>query len=151
MHALADQLGVGERMHFVGFQADVRPYIAAMNLVVLPSRSEGLPVSLLEAMAMGLPVIASAVGGIPELIVQGVTGGLVESENTSALREAMLDYLSHPHRGIPEGKRGKERVHRRYSIQAEIQALEELYHSVVSREAQCDGVSCVGRDKKTKA
>ena len=53
MHALADQLGVGERMHFVGFQADVRPYIAAMNLVVLPSRSEGLPVSLLEAIGDG--------------------------------------------------------------------------------------------------
>jgi len=151
MHALANQLGIGGRTHFVGFQADVRPYITAMNLVVLSSRSEGLPVSLLEAMAMGLPVVASAVGGIPELIVEGVTGRLVEPENTSALREAMLDYLAHPQRGIEEGKRGKERVQRNYSIQAEIQALEELYHSVVSREAQCDGSSCFGRSKKKKA
>ena len=148
MHALANQLGIGGRTHFVGFQTDVRPYIAVMNLVVLSSRSEGLPVALLEAMAMGLPVIASAVGGIPELIVEGVTGRLVEPENISALREAMLDYLAHPQRGLEEGKRGKERVQNNYSIQAEIRALEDLYHSVVSRKPRYGGASCFGMGKK---
>ncbi len=132
MHALANRLGIGVRTHFVGFQADVRPYVAAMNLVVLASRSEGLPVALLEAMAMGIPVVASAVGGIPELIVQRVTGRLVEPENTSALSEAMLDYLVHPHRGIEEGNRAKEWVQRNYSVKAEVQALEDLYRSVAN-------------------
>jgi glycosyltransferase involved in cell wall biosynthesis len=148
MHALASQLGIGARTHFVGFQADVRGYIAAMNLVVLSSRSEGLPVALLEAMALGLPVLASAVGGIPELIVHGVTGGLVEPEDPSALREAMLDYLAHPQPWIEQGKRGRERVQHSYSIQAEIQALEELYHSVVNRELRCGGAGCFAAGKK---
>ena len=150
MHALANELGIGARTHFVGFQADVRSYAAAMNLVVLASRSEGLPVALLEAMAMGIPVVASAVGGIPELIVQGVTGRLVEPENTSALSDAMLDYLSHPHRWIEEGKRAKERVQSNYSVKAEIEALEDLYHSVVSGGLQFDGARDSSADKKSK-
>jgi glycosyltransferase involved in cell wall biosynthesis len=148
MHALAGQLGIGTRTHFVGFQADVRQYIAAMNLVVLPSRSEGLPVALLEAMAMGVPVVASAVGGVPELIVQGVTGRLVKPEDPSALGEAIRDYLTHPQPWIEEGKRGKERVQNNYSIQVEIQALEDLYHSVVSQKSRYGGASCFGEGQQ---
>lgn len=141
MHVLANELGVGARTHFVGFQTDVRPYVSAMNLVVLPSRSEGLPVALLEAMAMGVPVVASAVGSIPELVVQGVTGRLVEPENRVALHDAMLAYLSDPLPWIEQGKRAKERVQLNYGIQAEVEALEDLYRSVVSGGLQVNGAS----------
>ena len=148
MHGLAEELGVGARTHFVGFQTDVRPYLAAMNLVTLPSRSEGLPIALLEAMAMGVPVVASAVGGIPELVVQGVTGRLVESGNTVALSEAMRDYLSHPLAWIEEGKQAKERVHHQYSIKAEVGALEDLYRSAISGELQFNGARGVGTENQ---
>ena len=97
-------------------------------------------------------MIASAVGGIPELIVQGVTGRLVESENTSALREAMLDYLAHPQRGIEEGKRGKEKGYNGTIVsRLKFRRLKNCITQLLAEKAQCDGVSCVGRDKKTKA
>jgi glycosyltransferase involved in cell wall biosynthesis len=130
MRALADRLGIGPRTHFAGFQADVRPYLSTMTLMVLPSRSEGLPVALLEAMAMGIPVIASAVGGVPEVVAHGETGRLVEPENPFALGDAIREYLAHPDRLTEEGNRSKELVRRNYSIRAEVRALEELYRSL---------------------
>jgi len=134
MHALADRLGVAERTHFVGFQADVRPYIAAMNLVVLPSRSEGLPVALLECMAMAKPVVASAVGGIPEIVVDGVTGKLIQPEDTLALNSAMIELLSHPKLLREYGQKGMERVEISFALQSEINALESVYHHLLKDE-----------------
>ncbi len=134
MRALADRLGIGKRTHFVGFQTDVRPYIAAMSLVVMASRSEGLPVALLEAMAMGKAVVASAVGGIPEVVVDGVTGRLVPPEDSSALSSAMIELLSHPERLIEGGRQGRERIEASFTLRTEIEALEAVYRCLLRDE-----------------
>ena len=127
MRALANRLGVAERTHFAGFQPDVRPYIAAMNLVVLPSRSEALGLALLEAMAMGKAVVASAVGGIPEIVADGVTGKLVPPEDPVALSGAIIELLSHPERLIEGGRQGRNRIHSGFTVEVETQALESIY------------------------
>src|SRR5207245_1504124 len=88
---LAGRLHLIERTHFAGFQPDVRPYLAAMNLVVLPSRSEALGLALLEAMAMGKAVVASAVGGIPEIVAAGVTGARASPEDSRAQSGPCID------------------------------------------------------------
>ena len=138
MRALANRLGVAERTHFVGFQADVRQYIAAMNLVVLPSRSEALGLALLEAMAMGKAVVASAVGGIPEIVADGVTGKLVPPEDPAALSGAIIELLSHPERLIESGRQGRKRIHSAFTIEAETQALESIYRSLIKDERSPD-------------
>lgn len=139
MHLLARHLGIEETTHFVGFQADVRSYISAMDFAVLPSHSEALPVALLEIMAMGKPVVASAVGGIPELIIHGETGSLVEPGNAAALSSAMKEYLLHPRRGVEEGNRAQGLVQRNYSVKVEVQTLEGLYRSLAAERSPSFG------------
>jgi glycosyltransferase involved in cell wall biosynthesis len=138
MRALANRLGVAERTHFVGFQPDVRPYLAAMNLVVLPSRSEALGLALLEAMAMGKVVVASAVGGIPEIVADGVTGKLVPPEDPAALSMAIIELLSHPERLIEGGRQGRKRIQSAFTVEAETQALESIYHFLLKDESSTD-------------
>lgn len=91
--ALAIQVqakGLGDRVAFLGFQLDVVPHIAQAHALVMPSRTEGLPMALLEAAGAGLPVVASRVGGIPEVVSQGRNGLLVEPNQSSALAAAIL-------------------------------------------------------------
>jgi glycosyltransferase involved in cell wall biosynthesis len=88
-HRRAERLGVGSRVHFLGVRADVPELLAASDLFALASRWEGSPVGVLEAMAAGLPVIATAVGGVPELVEDGTTGLLVRPGDLEALARAM--------------------------------------------------------------
>lgn len=141
MRALADRLGVAERTHFVGFQADVRPYIAAMNLVVLASRSEALGLALLEAMAMGKAVVASAVGGIPEIVTDGVNGKLVPPEDPVALTRAIIEFLSHPERLVEGGRQGRKRIHSAFTIEAETRALVSVYRFLLKESPTAKGAS----------
>ncbi|OLE31207.1 MAG: hypothetical protein AUI36_29800 [Cyanobacteria bacterium 13_1_40CM_2_61_4] len=124
---LAGRLHLVEWTHFAGFQPDVRPYLAAMNLVVLPSRSEALGLALLEAMAMGKAVVASAVGGIPEIVADGITGKLVPPEDPAVLSGAIIELLSHPERLIEGGRQGRNRIHSGFTVEVETQALESIY------------------------
>jgi glycosyltransferase involved in cell wall biosynthesis len=111
--ALAEQaraLGVADRVHFVGRQDDVPGYLSSMDVFVLPSLFEGLPLSILEAMAAGLPVAATAVDGTPEVVEDGVTGRLVPPQDPPALASAILGIL------------GDSGLARRMAIAARLQA-----------------------------
>ena len=72
--SLTERLGVGDHFSFTGFRNDVARLLSGADLLVMPSRNEGLGMSILEAMALSLPVVASRVGGIPEVVTDGVTG-----------------------------------------------------------------------------
>ncbi len=85
----AERRGVGSRVHFLGVSTDVPELLSAADLFALASRWEGSPVSVMEAMAARLPVVAPAVGGVPELVEDGVTGVLVPPENAEALGQAL--------------------------------------------------------------
>jgi glycosyltransferase involved in cell wall biosynthesis len=86
---LASQAGVAARVHFLGLREDVAELLSACDLFTLGSDWEGAPVAIVEAMAAHLPVVATAVGGVPDLVEDGVTGLLVAARDRSALGRAM--------------------------------------------------------------
>jgi glycosyltransferase involved in cell wall biosynthesis len=110
LRLLAASLLRPEQVHFLGALADVRPFLAALDLFVLPSLVEGLPFAVLEAMAMQRAVVAAAVGGTPEAVVDGVTGLLVAPANSSQLASAINRVLSEPALRERMGRAGRERV-----------------------------------------
>ena len=89
LERLAVELRLGDRVHFAGYQPQPEQWLHKMDLFALTSRSEGMPLSILEAWAAGVPVVASAVGGVPELVEDGVTGRLFTSGDEAALAESM--------------------------------------------------------------
>jgi len=93
---MAKQVGIAHCTHFTGFQMDIRPFLETMDLVVLPSRSEGLGIVLLEAMAMHKPIVATQVGGIPEIIEDRVSGLLCPKEDPEALAQTILELIESP-------------------------------------------------------
>lgn len=80
MKALAAELGIGEHVHFLGAQSNVYPYLHEADIFLLPSKYEGMPMTIIEAMGTGLPVVATAVGGVPDMITHGVSGLLTEKD-----------------------------------------------------------------------
>jgi glycosyltransferase involved in cell wall biosynthesis len=91
---LASRLGVDQQVTLVGFQRDTRPYYALAAVAAVPSHSEGSPNVVLEAMAAGLPITANAVGGVPEILEEGVTGLMVAPRNAEAMAKALLRLLA---------------------------------------------------------
>ena len=104
--------------------------LAAADLFVLPSRHEGLGVAILEAMAMGLPVVATAVGGIPEAVEHDRTGLLVPPEDGSALAAAIDDLLGHRDRACELGARGRERVLERFTMERMAGEYQRFYEEI---------------------
>jgi len=115
----AQESGVGDRISFIGWQSadGLRQEYMDADLFVFPSRHEGMPNAVLEAMACGLPVIATRIAGNEELVVDGETGFLVPVEDTAALREALRDLLSDKQKRARLGRAGRVRVEQQYSWQ----------------------------------
>ena len=117
LEALARSLGISDRVHFVGWKgaAAVREEILSARAMVLPSFAEGLPVVLMEALALGRPVISTYVAGIPELVEPGVCGWLVPPGSVTALADAMREALAAPADLLERmGRAGAERAARRH-------------------------------------
>jgi len=125
--ALARSTGVSPHVQFMGHRDDVPAILTTSDLFVLPSASEASPNVVLEAMAAGLPVVASRVGGIPEIVDDGVTGHLVPPSDPDALAAAILDVLDHPNRGAAFGQAGRRRIAREYSFDRMVAQFESLY------------------------
>jgi glycosyltransferase involved in cell wall biosynthesis len=123
----AAQLGLGERVHFLGQVQDVPTLLAGARLFVLPSLSEGISLTILEAMARGLPVVATQVGGNPELVADGETGRLVPPRDPAALAQALLAVGADPAAGRGMGKAGRQRVERDFDVRRMVADYEELY------------------------
>lgn len=124
-------LGLGGRVHLPGLQEDVRPYLAAMDVFLMSSRYEGLPLALLEAQAAGLPVVATAVGGVPEVIRDGRTGILVPFGEVGALVAALERLLGDPGFRRAMGDRGRRRVESEFSVHRMVRELEAIYDHVL--------------------
>ena len=124
---MARELGVSERVLFTGYQADPKPYLAAMNLFVLPSRSEGLSISLLEAMSAGIPVAVTDVGANGEVVDQGLAGTIL-SDHESEWPDQIKSVLSDPNRLQAMSRMARERVERDYSMDATLAGYEALYN-----------------------
>ena len=102
-----------------------------MDVFVLPSLSEGMGLSIMEAMAAGLPVVATEVGGVPELVVDGRTGLLVPPKDPDALAEAILECIREKGRAEEMGRRGRERVRAPFPLSRMIREHEALYEELL--------------------
>ncbi len=117
--------------HFLGFRDDVKELLKTFDVFVLPSLYEGLPNVVLEAMATGLPVVATAVDGTIELIVESETGFLVSPKNSQQLSEKISFLLQDDQRRKLFGNRGRVRVEQQYSLEKQVTSFQNLYESYV--------------------
>ncbi len=125
---LTRELGISERSVFTGHKMDVSPYVRLMDIAVLPSSErEGLGISIIEAMSLSKPVIATAVGGLPETVADGETGILVEAKNSKELASALNRLSNAPHLRETMGARGKERYKKMFSLNDMLNKMGDLY------------------------
>jgi glycosyltransferase involved in cell wall biosynthesis len=130
---MAQGVGLGDRhVRFLGYRVDVPDLLAASDMFVLPSITEGMPLSVLEAMAQRLPVIATPVGGVPELVESGREGFLVPVSDVTALAERMGELLEDPALRERMGRAGLRRVEEHYSWAQMCSAYEQLYIRVLN-------------------
>jgi glycosyltransferase involved in cell wall biosynthesis len=142
LRSLAEELGLRERVVFAGMRRDVPSLLSAMDVFVCPSLYEGFGIAIVEAMAAGRPVIASAVGGIPEIVVHEDTGLLVPPGDAVALADAIVALLAHPDRARAMGARGRARAREKFSMETAVQRHQQLYESLSARHS---GRACVAR------
>lgn len=128
---LSHVLGVADLVEFRGFVRDVPAFMAEMGLFVLSSRSEGLGLVLIEAMAAGRPVVATHVGGVPEVVVHGKTGLLVPPEDPNALAEAIRQVLADPDLAGRMGEAGRRRAELLYGADRMAEQTLALYEELV--------------------
>ncbi|WP_020655396.1 TIGR03088 family PEP-CTERM/XrtA system glycosyltransferase [Massilia niastensis] len=121
------QLGLQDSVWLAGPRSDVAPAMRSFSLFALSSIAEGTPVTLLEAMASGLPVVATAVGGIPDLVADGATGALVPAGDPERLAAALAGYVRDRKRARLHGAAGRARIEQQYSMQAMLAAYVALY------------------------
>ncbi len=127
----AHELGLRHAISFTGLQDDVRPYLSAMDLLLVTSEFEGLPLVLLEAMALELPVVATSVGGIPEVVQDGKTGRLVPFGRPAEAAVAALGVLEDTAGRATMGRRARSLVAEQFGTDRMLDELESLYRGVV--------------------
>ena len=127
----AHDLGLARSCLFVGYQEDVAPWYAICDTVVLTSASEGTPVTIIEALAAGRPVVATRVGGVPDVVDEGETGFLVRPRDTHALAERLEILARNPERRAAMGAAGRERTLTRYAVERLVDDMDELYRELL--------------------
>jgi glycosyltransferase involved in cell wall biosynthesis len=129
----AARLGVAAQTLFSGHQSDVRPYYGAADLFVLPSHTEGSPNALLEAMAAGVPSVATRVGGVPEIAPGEETALVVERANPERFAAAVDRLLGDPELARRMGEAARERVTRLHTLDEYGARLTGIYRSLLTR------------------
>ncbi|AUX21589.1 glycogen synthase [Sorangium cellulosum] len=132
--ALARELGLSERALFLGERHGVPRILAALDAFALSSLSEGLPLAVLEAMAAGLPVVATAVGGVPTAVTDGLTGFLVPSGDTEALEARLTHLRDDPALATRMGRNGRKVALQRYSAARMVERYMDLYTLLLVRQ-----------------
>jgi glycosyltransferase involved in cell wall biosynthesis len=131
----AHDLGLARSCLFLGYQEDVAPWYAVCDAVVLTSVSEGTPVTIIEALAAGRAVVATKVGGVPDVVDEGETGFLVRPGDTHALAERLEILAGDPERRAAMGEAGRERVLRRYAVARLVDDVDALYRELLTTSA----------------
>lgn len=128
----AASLGILDRVAFLGHLSDVKSLFERVDIFVSSSRREGLPLAVLEAMSMGKPVVATSVGGVPEVVENGVTGLLVPPAAPELLAAALIHVLSDRATAQMMGQRGRLRAEQNHSVNQMVTAIERLYMQLLS-------------------
>lgn len=132
LEARAAALGVAARVVFAGARNDVAPFLALADCVALASTEEGMPGSVLEAMSMARPVVATAVGGVPEAIEDGGTGLLAPPGDPGALARAIAAMLADPARAQAMGRAARDRAERAYAMDRMVRETQAMYETLVA-------------------
>lgn len=127
LRAMAEQRGIGHRVHFLGFRRNVAEFLAHCDVLLMPSLHEGLPYALLEAMALGTPIIASHVGGLAEVLQDGETALLVPVEDSTALAKAIVRSHSDPTLRERLGRNARALQQANYSLDAMVEHYVDEY------------------------
>jgi len=133
--ALVRELSLEDSAWLAGARADVPELMRAMDVFVLPSINEGISNTILEAMATGRPVVAGRVGGNPELVVDGLTGALYDSDDPSGLEAALETYVQQAELRRSHGEAARQRVVEQFSLEAMVARYGEFYDDVLGRRA----------------
>jgi L-malate glycosyltransferase len=134
--ALRDRLALGDRVRLVGYWPDLDEALAAIDVFVLPSLMEGHPLAVLEAMAAGKPIVATAVGGLAEAIEEGRSGLLVPPGDADALADAVVSLLRDPERAARLGREARRTLEERFSLEKSVRANEDVYRSALDERAK---------------
>lgn len=127
----ARALHIDHRLRFLGRRADALNFVAAADLFINPSTVEGLPLAVMEAMLLGVPVVATSAGGVPTLVHDGSTGLLVEPGDTEALASAASRVLSEPHSAKERSEEAKALIVAKHGLEAMVHATEDVYREVL--------------------
>lgn len=131
LESLAAAIGISNRVHFAGYQADPENYLRLMDVFALTSRSEGMPLAVIEAWAAGVPVVATRVGGLPGMIEDGRTGLLIPPHDDAAVAAALARVLDEPSLGDRLRQAGREEFDRAYHLDAMAARYERHYRELL--------------------
>ncbi|MDH3603178.1 MAG: glycosyltransferase family 4 protein [Candidatus Tectomicrobia bacterium] len=131
LEAQAEALGITQQVCFTGFRHDILSFIRDLEIFVFPSNLEGLGTSVLDAMALGKPVVATQAGGIPEMVQDGVTGLLVPPRDPKALAQAILQLLRQPTLSTRFGEAGAQRVKEHFTAERMASQTMQVYRQLV--------------------
>ncbi|MBI5189863.1 MAG: glycosyltransferase [Nitrospirae bacterium] len=131
LRALADGLGMTESVHFLGDREDVPEILGGSDALALPSRREAMPRSVIEAMAAGLPVVASDAGGAREAVVEGVTGYIVPCDDYRALADRLMRLAANPELRSGMGERGRQRAMEMFDVAVKTREIEAIYEGLL--------------------
>jgi glycosyltransferase involved in cell wall biosynthesis len=127
----AHELGIVRRCLFLGYQDDVAPYYEAIDALLLPSVNEGTPVSVIESLAAERPAVATRVGGVPDVVRDGVDGFLLEVGDPAGLADRLAELAGDPARRAEMGRVGRERVLERYAVARLVDDVDKLYRQLL--------------------
>ncbi|MBI3770080.1 MAG: glycosyltransferase [Deltaproteobacteria bacterium] len=144
--ALAARLGIIDHVTMLGDRSDVPQVLAALDVFVLPSRTEGMSNALLEAMATALPVVATAVGGNPEVVSAEMTGVLVPPDDVMAMADAVMRLATSPILAAQLGAAARRTVEERYGARAMVRRLEAVYAAVADAAPLAVGCAAAAAD-----
>jgi glycosyltransferase involved in cell wall biosynthesis len=133
VQAKVREVGLQERIRLPGFRADGRRYIGLMDVYLMTSQFEGLPVALLEAMTLGKPVVTTSVGGIPEVVSDGLEGRLAPVGDVAQLAQQVKTLLDDAPQRQLMGQRGAAKVEAHFHIKQRVQAIEQVYGAVLQK------------------
>lgn len=140
MRRRAQELGLGDSAQFLGYRTDTPELLAAMDVVVAPSLSEGFSNTLIEALYMKKPVITTRVGGNSEIITDGETGILVDPADAGAIADAVVRVIGNPRSAARMGENGRKRVEENFLIDTMMARTQELYQRLLSEKVPETGV-----------
>jgi glycosyltransferase involved in cell wall biosynthesis len=128
---MAEELGIRQKIHFLGKRSDIPVILSSLNVSVLCSTNEGFSNVILESMAAGKPVVATKIGGSPEMVTNGVTGYLVPPADSYSLAKAIINLLNEPNKAEEMGKAGRKIAQEKFTTEAMVKNYEKLYQELI--------------------